>query len=62
MSEDPGSAVNGGDLGWNGPGIFVPEFQAVCDSLEIGEISEPFQSPFGWHIVQLLDRRIAGHD
>lgn len=58
MSEDPGSAVNGGDLGWNGPGIFVPEFQAVCDSLEINEISKPFRSPFGWHIVQLLDRRV----
>jgi len=58
MSEDPGSAVNGGDLGWNGPGIFVPEFQAVCDALEIDEISEPFQSPFGWHIVQVLDRRV----
>jgi len=58
MSEDPGSAVNGGDLGWNGPGIFVPEFQAVCDALEINEISEPFQSPFGWHIIQVLDRRV----
>jgi peptidyl-prolyl cis-trans isomerase SurA len=58
MSEDPGSAVNGGDLGWNGPGIFVPEFQAVCDALDIDEISEPFQSPFGWHILQLLDRRV----
>jgi len=58
MSEDPGSAVNGGDLGWNGPGIFVPEFQAVCDALEIDAISAPFQSPFGWHIVQVLDRRV----
>ena len=58
VSEDPGSAINGGDLGWNGPGIFVPEFQAVCDSLEIGEMSEPFKTPFGWHIVQVLDRRV----
>jgi len=58
MSEDPGSAVSGGDLGWNGPGIFVPEFQAVCDALDIDEISEPFQSTFGWHIIQLLDRRV----
>ena len=58
MSEDPGSAVNGGDLGWNGPGVFVPEFQSVCDALEIGEISEPFRSPFGWHIVQLIERRV----
>jgi len=58
MSEDPGSAVNGGDLGWNGPGVFVPEFQAVTDKLKINEISEPFQSPFGWHIIQLLGRRV----
>jgi peptidyl-prolyl cis-trans isomerase SurA len=60
VSEDPGSAINGGDLGWNGPGVFVPEFQAVCDRLEIDEISEPFNSNFGWHIIQLLDRRV--HD
>ncbi len=58
VSEDPGSAVNGGDLGWNGVGVFVPEFQAVCDLLDIDEISKPFKSPFGWHIVQLLDRRV----
>ncbi|MBT8441000.1 MAG: peptidylprolyl isomerase [Gammaproteobacteria bacterium] len=58
VSEDPGSAVEGGDLGWQGPGTFVPEFQAVCDTLEIDEISQPFKSPFGWHIVQLLERRV----
>lgn len=58
VSEDPGSAINGGDLGWNGPDIFVPEFQAVCDQLEIDEISDPFRSSFGWHIIQLLDRRV----
>lgn len=57
VSDDPGSAINGGDLGWNGPDVFVPEFQAVCDTLELGEISEPFRTPFGWHIVQVLDRR-----
>ena len=60
VSEDPGSAINGGDLGWNGPDMFVPEFQAVCDQLEIDEISEPFRSNFGWHVIQLLDRRV--HD
>ena len=60
VSEDPGSAINGGDLGWNGPDVFVPEFQAVCDRLDIDEISEPFNSNFGWHIIQLLDRRV--HD
>jgi peptidyl-prolyl cis-trans isomerase SurA len=60
ISEDPGSAVDGGDLGWAGPGVFVPEFQAVCDNLEIDQISEPFQTSYGWHIIQLLDRRM--HD
>ena len=50
--------VEGGDLGWQGPGTFVPEFQAVCETLEIDEISQPFKSPFGWHIVQLLERRV----
>jgi peptidyl-prolyl cis-trans isomerase SurA len=38
----------------------VPEFQVVCDELEIDEISDPFRSSFGWHIIQLLDRRV--HD
>jgi peptidyl-prolyl cis-trans isomerase SurA len=57
MSEDSGSAVNGGDVGWNGPGVFVPEFESVLASLKENEISEPFRSPFGWHIVQLLGRR-----
>jgi peptidyl-prolyl cis-trans isomerase SurA len=58
ISEDPGSAVEGGDLGWQGPDTFVPEFQAVLEALEIDEISMPFQSPFGWHIVQLRERRV----
>ncbi len=57
MSEDPGSAVNGGDLDWKGAGAFVPEFEAVLDSLADNQISEPFQTQFGWHIVQLLGRR-----
>jgi len=60
ISEDPGSAVKGGDLGWAGPGTFVPEFEAVLEQLATEEISEPFRSPFGWHIVQLLERRV--HD
>jgi peptidyl-prolyl cis-trans isomerase SurA len=57
MSEDPGSAVNGGDLGWTGPGAFVKEFETVLGSLAENQISEPFQSQFGWHIVQLLGKR-----
>ena len=56
-SEDPGSATQGGDLGWNPPGTFVPEFEAVLAELEPGEISEPFRSPFGWHIILLEERQ-----
>ncbi len=56
-SEDPGSAVKGGDLGWANPGMFVPAFEEAMDKLKPGEISEPFRSQFGWHIVQVLERR-----
>lgn len=59
-SEDAQSATEGGDLGWQGPGTFVPEFEQVLDSLPEGEISAPFQTKYGWHIVQLLGRRV--HD
>ncbi len=59
-SEDPGSATDGGDLGWSGPGTFVPEFEKVVQSLQENEISEPFRTQYGWHIVQLLGRRV--HD
>ncbi|RMX14855.1 molecular chaperone SurA [Vandammella animalimorsus] len=55
-SED-GSAAQGGDLGWAGPGMFVPEFQAVLDELQPGEVSQPVVSRFGLHLIQLLDRR-----
>jgi peptidyl-prolyl cis-trans isomerase SurA len=58
LSDDPGSANLGGDLGWAGPGTFVPEFEQVVDQAEIGVISEPFRSPFGWHIVEVLERRV----
>lgn len=57
MSVDSSSAVNGGDLGWSGPGSFVPEFEATLARLKENEISEPFHTEFGWHIVQLLGRR-----
>ncbi len=56
-SDDAGSAVNGGNLNWTTSNNFVPKFQEVVDSLEVEEISEPFQSRYGWHIVQLLDAR-----
>lgn len=58
LSDDPGSANLGGDLGWAGPGTFVPEFDKVVSELEIGELSEPFRSQFGWHIVEVIDRRV----
>ncbi len=56
-SEDAGSAMGGGDLGWTDGTEFVPEFRATMATLAVGELSEPFQSQFGWHIVQVLDRR-----
>jgi len=56
-SEDPGSASRGGDLGWTSPGAFDPAFEEVLARLQTDEISEPFRTQFGWHIVQLLGRR-----
>jgi peptidyl-prolyl cis-trans isomerase SurA len=56
-SEDPGSASEGGDLGWAGPGSFVPEFEQVVAGIKENEISEPFKTQYGWHIVQVLGRR-----
>ncbi len=56
-SKDPGSAPDGGDLGWAGPGTYVAEFQKQIDSLAENEISKPFKSQYGWHIVQVLGRR-----
>jgi peptidyl-prolyl cis-trans isomerase SurA len=56
-SEDPGSAPDGGDLGWTGPGTFVPEFDKSIADLKINEISQPFKTRYGWHIVQMLGTR-----
>jgi peptidyl-prolyl cis-trans isomerase SurA len=56
-SEDPGSAPDGGDLGWSGPGTFVPEFDKAIADLKENEISEPFKTRYGWHIVQMLGTR-----
>ena len=56
-SQDPGSAPDGGDLGWSGPGTFVPEFDKAIADLKVNEISEPFKTRFGWHIVQMLGTR-----
>ncbi len=56
-SDDPGSAVKGGDLGWLSPGDTIPPFEKTMNALAIGEISEPFETQFGWHILQVLERR-----
>jgi len=56
-SDDPGSAAQGGDLGWANPGTYAPAFEEAMEALEPGEISAPFRSRFGWHIVQVLERR-----
>jgi peptidyl-prolyl cis-trans isomerase SurA len=56
-SDDKASAIKGGDLGWTSPGDLVPQFEEQMDALALNEISEPFKSPFGWHIVQPLERR-----
>lgn len=52
------SAAKGGDLGWLYPGDTVPEFEKVMNALEPGKVSEPVQSPFGWHLIQVVERRV----
>ena len=56
-SEDPGSKMEGGDLGWSRAGSFDPVFESVMDQTKIGKASEPFKSQFGWHILEVIDRR-----
>ncbi|MDM5141209.1 peptidylprolyl isomerase SurA [Aeromonas bestiarum] len=56
-SEDPGSAVQGGELGWSDPNVYVPEFRDMVNRLKPGELSAPFRTTHGWHIVQLEERR-----
>lgn len=56
-SDDPGSKNGGGDLGWQAPGVFVPEFQVRLDQLKLNEISQPFHTQFGWHIASVIERR-----
>ncbi|MFM4703294.1 peptidylprolyl isomerase SurA [Aeromonas bivalvium] len=56
-SEDPGSAVQGGELGWSDPNVYVPEFRDMVNRLQPGQYSEPFRTSHGWHLVQLEDRR-----
>ena len=56
FSEDPGSGLSGGELGWSTPGMFVPEFEEIMNTIAVGDISSPFYSQFGWHILQVTER------
>jgi peptidyl-prolyl cis-trans isomerase SurA len=57
ISDDTGSKVAGGDLGWQPAGVFAPEFEKAIDALKPGQVSAPFRSPFGWHVAKVLERR-----
>ena len=59
LNSDDGSASRGGDLGWLYPGDTVPEFERAFTELKIGEVSQPVKTPFGWHLIQVLERRTA---
>jgi peptidyl-prolyl cis-trans isomerase SurA len=58
-SADPGSALKGGELGWADPNVYVPEFRDTLSKLTINEISEPVRTVHGWHLMQLLDKRVG---
>lgn len=60
VHSDDGSAAKGGDLGWLSPGDTVPEFERAMNLLRDKELSSPFQSQFGWHLVQVTERRTEG--
>jgi peptidyl-prolyl cis-trans isomerase SurA len=57
LHSDDGSAAKGGDLGWLSPGDTVPEFEKAMNGLKANQLSAPVQSPFGWHLIQVLERR-----
>ena len=59
QNSQDGSAASGGDLGWVAAGDLVPEFAAAMEALAIGQLSQPVRSPFGWHLLQVLERREA---
>lgn len=59
LNSDDSSSIKGGDLGWVYPGDTVPEFERTMNNLKVGELSEPFVSPFGWHLMEVLERRKA---
>jgi peptidyl-prolyl cis-trans isomerase SurA len=57
FSEDPGSKMDGGELGWSNPGDYDPIFEKTMNATEIGKTSQPVKSSFGWHVIEVLDRR-----
>ena len=57
FSNDSGSARDGGSLGWVSPGVMVPEFETQMKNTPVGQISAPFQTQFGWHILQVTEVR-----
>ncbi len=57
FSEDSGSALNGGSVGWSVPGQFVPQFEQAIQEAQINVVSEPFRTQFGWHILEVTERR-----
>lgn len=59
LNSDDASSIKGGDLGWLYPGDTVPEFERAMNELKTGELSRPFASPFGWHLMEVLERRKA---
>lgn len=61
-SADLGSAKNGGSLGWVTPDVLVPEFSSKMQTLAVNEMSQPFRSPFGWHVMQVMDRKVQNDD
>jgi peptidyl-prolyl cis-trans isomerase SurA len=59
LNSDDGSASRGGDLGWVYPGDTVPEFERAFMDLKLLEVSQPVKTSFGWHLIQVLERRTA---
>lgn len=57
FTEDIGSKMSGGDVGWSNPGTFVPQFEAMVQSIELNTVSEPILTQFGWHILEVTGRR-----
>ena len=57
-SDDPGSALGGGDLGWSRTGVFVPEFESIMNAIDVDELSEVFKTVHGYHFLEVTGRRV----